>query len=273
MAATYPGAVRLFTGKVDLVDVVLAEHVNLLQDEVTAIETTLGTGMLTSTWTGSFDSASTTHASVSARLRNLEAGVLSKTDSSVGVTLTGSQTLTNKAISGASNTFSNIPESAVTNLVTDLGLKAPLADPALTGNPTAPTQTAGNSSTRIATTAFVGGAISTAVSTHEADTTAVHGIADTAELLVRTATQTVTNKTMSGASNTFSAIPQSAITNLGSDLALKAPLASPSFTGTTSVVSPTGATGAGVRQVWITSTAGAPSNGTGADGDLWIVYV
>lgn len=33
--------------------------------------------------------------------------------------------------------------------------KAPLADPALTGNPTAPTQTAGNNSTRLATTAFV----------------------------------------------------------------------------------------------------------------------
>lgn len=33
--------------------------------------------------------------------------------------------------------------------------KAPLASPALTGNPTAPTQAAGNSSTRLATTAFV----------------------------------------------------------------------------------------------------------------------
>lgn len=36
-----------------------------------------------------------------------------------------------------------------------LALKAPLASPALTGNPTAPTQTAGNNSTRLATTAFV----------------------------------------------------------------------------------------------------------------------
>ena len=36
---------------------------------------------------------------------------------------------------------------------------APLASPAFTGNPTAPTQTAGNSSTRLATTAFVGAAI------------------------------------------------------------------------------------------------------------------
>lgn len=36
-----------------------------------------------------------------------------------------------------------------------LDLKAPLASPALTGNPTAPTQATGNNSTRLATTAFV----------------------------------------------------------------------------------------------------------------------
>lgn len=38
---------------------------------------------------------------------------------------------------------------------TQLNLKAPLASPALTGNPTAPTQSVGNDSTRIATTAFI----------------------------------------------------------------------------------------------------------------------
>lgn len=45
--------------------------------------------------------------------------------------------------------------SEVTGLDTALAAKAPLASPALTGNPTAPTQTSGNNSTRIATTAFV----------------------------------------------------------------------------------------------------------------------
>lgn len=44
------------------------------------------------------------------------------------------------------------------NLNTD---KAELASPAFTGNPTAPTQSGGNNSTRIATTAFVQGEIAT----------------------------------------------------------------------------------------------------------------
>ena len=43
-----------------------------------------------------------------------------------------------------------------------LALKAPLASPAFTGNPTAPTPTAGDNDTSVATTAFVTSAISTA---------------------------------------------------------------------------------------------------------------
>ncbi len=51
-------------------------------------------------------------------------------------------------------------QSEVTGLTSALAAKAPLASPALTGNPTAPTQTAGNNTTRLATTAFVQAAIS-----------------------------------------------------------------------------------------------------------------
>ncbi|MDY3551393.1 hypothetical protein R5W24_000469 [Gemmata sp. JC717] len=46
-----------------------------------------------------------------------------------------------------------------TTALSNLG-GAPLASPALTGNPTAPTQSPGNSSTRLATTAFVQAAVS-----------------------------------------------------------------------------------------------------------------
>ena len=84
----------------------------------------------------------------------------------------------------------------------------------------------------------------------------LHGIGTGEGVVVGTAkTQTLTNKTMSGAQNTFSSIPQSAITNLSTDLALKAPLASPTFTGT--VVFPTG-----------TVTSGMIADGTIVNADI-----
>lgn len=46
-------------------------------------------------------------------------------------------------------------ESAASALTTSVGLKAPLASPALTGSPTAPTPSSGDNDTSIATTAFV----------------------------------------------------------------------------------------------------------------------
>ena len=51
----------------------------------------------------------------------------------------------------------------VDNLQTSLDAKAPLASPALTGNPTAPTQSASDNSTKIATTAYTDTAISNLV--------------------------------------------------------------------------------------------------------------
>lgn len=63
---------------------------------------------------------------------------------------------------GAAATSHTHAQSDITSLVSDLALKAPLASPALTGNPTAPTQIAGNNSTRVATTAYVDGADATA---------------------------------------------------------------------------------------------------------------
>ncbi len=76
---------------------------------------------------------------------------------------------------------------------TALNLKAPLASPALTGDPTAPTQSAGNNTTRLATTAFVQSALAGVGDSH------THGIA--------------------------------AVVGLQGELDLKAPLASPALTG------------------------------------------
>ena len=93
----------------------------------------------------------------------------------------------------------------VTSLQTSLDAKAPLASPALTGTPTAPTQAQGNNSTRLATTAYVDTLGATkAASSH------VHAIAD--------------------------------VTSLQASLDAKAPLASPALTGTPTAPSAAGYT-------------------------------
>lgn len=78
--------------------------------------------------------------------------------------VTGNEPSTSKTVTGYSDgkvTYGNIQiaESQVTSLVDDLAKKAPLASPAFTGAPTAPTAAAGTNSTQIATTSFVNTAI------------------------------------------------------------------------------------------------------------------
>lgn len=148
MAAIYPGSVRIFSTKVDLVDTVMASHVNLLQDEVTAVQTTLGTGILASSWSGSFAQTST-HTNLASRLVNIEAGLKSATGvHSLGGSVVGTsdtQTLTNKTISGSSNTLSNVPQSAISGLSASLDAKANLSGATFTGNVTVVSPTAAGS--------------------------------------------------------------------------------------------------------------------------------
>ena len=67
---------------------------------------------------------------------------------------------TNIGLGSVNNTSdANKPVSTATQ--TALNLKANLASPTLTGTPTAPTQSAGDNSTKLSTTAYVDGAIST----------------------------------------------------------------------------------------------------------------
>jgi hypothetical protein len=105
-------------------------------------------------------------------------------------------------VSGKPTTFPpsthNHPQSEVTNLVTDLAAKAPLASPALTGNPTAPTATAGDNDTSIATTAFVTGGIATAAALKVAKA----GDTMTGDLTISKATPAfILNKAAAGQSN------------------------------------------------------------------------
>jgi hypothetical protein len=117
-------------------------------------------------------------------------------DSTVA-TLNGVQTLTNKTMSGASNTFSNIGNSSLTNSsVTFNGQTVSLGS---SGTITANTTNALTIGTGLSGTSFNGGSAVT--------------IAIDSTVATLSGTQTLTNKSMSGSSNTFTNIPNSALTN------------------------------------------------------------
>ena len=102
--------------------------------------------------------------------------------------------------------------STVTNLQAALDAKAPLASPALTGVPTAPTAAADTNTTQIATTAFA---------KKEADDAQAYAI----QRANHTGTQAI-----------------STVTGLQGALDLKAPLASPALTGTPTAPTASGGT-------------------------------
>lgn len=110
MAAQFPGSIRSFTDKVDLVDTVFADHVNLLQDELRAVQASLGDTLLTANYSGTFSTA-TSWTTLSLRLRNIEAGLangvttapyVKKTGDSITPT-SGTVGLTLKTSAGTSN--------------------------------------------------------------------------------------------------------------------------------------------------------------------------
>lgn len=76
-------------------------------------------------------------------------------------TQAGVEANTTIGASGGSSTYAGLTDAATVDLPATnaplssaLALKAPIDSPALTGNPTAPTQAAGNNSTKLATTAY-----------------------------------------------------------------------------------------------------------------------
>jgi hypothetical protein len=105
MTASYPGSVRNYIARVDLVDTVIADNVNSLQEEIKAVETALGTtatnnNPLISTYAGSFATTGT-WSSIGDRLKNIEAGLISGVANSPYVAITGGSTITtatNKAL-------------------------------------------------------------------------------------------------------------------------------------------------------------------------------
>jgi hypothetical protein len=125
-------------------------------------------------------------------------------------TFTGTVAGITKSMVGLAN-VDNTADSAKpisTATQTALDLKAPLASPALTGVPTAPTAAAGTATTQVATTAFVGSAVSALVASSPAALDTLNELA-----------------TALGNDASFS-------TTVTNALSAKAPLASPTFTGT-----------------------------------------
>lgn len=112
MAADFPVKVRTFTSKVDLVDTILADHVNVLQDETRAVEAALGSTLLSSSYSGTF-SQTATWSTLSLRLANIEAGLVSgvlgspyfkKSGDSINP-ISGAVGLTLKTTAGTANLF------------------------------------------------------------------------------------------------------------------------------------------------------------------------
>jgi hypothetical protein len=79
MPVSFPSSIVSFTTKNNTTDVIYAEHINSLQDEVMAIESVLGAAAVrTSTWTGgSSFTQSTSWTTLADRLNNIENGLMS----------------------------------------------------------------------------------------------------------------------------------------------------------------------------------------------------
>ena len=90
-------------------------------------------------------------------------------------------------------------DGLTSDIQTQLDLKAALASPDLTGNPTAPTQSASDNSTKLATTAYVDGQVATENELSELNDVTIAGIADANYLIYDNAASVWKNKAISGA--------------------------------------------------------------------------
>ena len=121
MAASYPSSVKTFTTKANLTDIIDQSHPNSIQDEVIAIEGTLGTTPNVSTTPSSgdsFNATSNSFSTVSARLANIETGIVAdthtqyikKTSTADNVIITGSASTKGLVVKATTSQSANIQE-------------------------------------------------------------------------------------------------------------------------------------------------------------------
>lgn len=266
MAARYPSNTMVFDYRQNVTDLIQAQDVNVLYDEVSAVGAYLGLSPhVSATWGASaFSSATTTWTTVAARIQNIENGVYTgitsrvKTDGGSTI-LPGTTSTVGLIIKAASSQTANLFES----------------------------QASGST---------------TAVTKIDKDGVLYHNGAIVATL---SGTETLTNKTLTGATisgsaNTLSNIPATAVIATGTtnikayvdarpvvyyqtsapssglkdgDIWVDSDSDATSFDSssflTTSSASVT--SGYGFRR--ITASTSAPTSGDGANGDIWLQYV
>lgn len=225
------------------------------------------------------DELSTSNGSSLAALTTTVAGKLSKSSNlsdlnDVAVAKANLSLVKGDVSLGNVDNTSDANKPVSTAQQTALNAKAPLASPVFTGTPTAPTQTPGDSSTKLATTAYTDAAVSTeATARASAITTAVSAetaarasaittvVADEATARTSAITTAVSSEATARASAITTAIAnlvnsapgtmdtlgeiaillaadESAAAALTAAVALKAPLASPALTGNPTAPTP-----------------------------------
>ncbi len=174
--------------------------------------------------------------------------------------INGQITAANAGVLSANVGMKGYVDSKIVVVDFDVSGKANIADPVLTGNPQAPTRIAGNSSTSIATTAFVQNAIGS-LATYKIQTGSTWMWTDSSAVNVVVSGTTIMTGTSAGIvlNNGATATTQSQVYNGTGDTKV----------ATTQYVK-TATTWWGGSAKFVSTSA--PTSGDGNDGDFWFQY-
>jgi hypothetical protein len=217
----------------------------------------------TASITANTNSIATNTANITTNTNNITANTTSITSIQTTVNANTASITANTATIATNTTNIASNSSSITSLQTTvnantasitantnaINLRATIASPSFTGTPTAPTPQDGTNDTQIATTAFVQNIVSSSVqtgisasATPDATSTTKGKIKLTNDLGGTADQPTV---------NSIGGVSSSTISNLPIDIALRATIASPSFTGTPTA--PTAAPGTSTNQIATTA--------------------